>query len=924
MKTKKFLSVLLSLIMIISIIPMTTITSSAAYENTYSNTGNQRKDIVGVAKTQIGYREGNNNDTKYGDWYGLPNQPWCAMFVSWCAKQADIPTSILEKTARAHPDNFDIPYYDGASYTPKPGDLFFKKGFTHVGLVYYVDGNYFYTIEGNSNNTGSSEGVGVFSLKRKISDFYFGVPNYSTVEDTIPTISNAKGISHSEISINWSKVSSATKYKVERRKSGTDDYVVAKSSTTSTSFTDAGLEKGQRYFYKVTAYNGSTKLGTSDSVGAYTKFSPPVVTAVSDSKLKVSWDSVSKAVDYTVMRRESGAEDYEEIKTVTGTSFTDTGLSANTKYYYWIKANCNVDGADIVAKSTSNGQYTLTKAPIINKTDDTSQSEIFIGWNSVDGASSYRVERRKSGDEKYITVKSSTTETSYTDSGLLTGERYYYRVYAKNEGGESASSESVGVYTKAKAPTIVVLNDTQLKITWNGISGAENYTVMRRKYNEESYSEIKTVTGTAYTDTNLSGGTKYYYWIKANCVVDDNTYIAKSTTGGNFTQIAKPTYNVVSDTAINLSWKSIDGPGDNASYKYIIQRKKSSESSYKNIATVSGTSYSDTGLTYSSIYDYRIQAVDTSNTVCSTSVVVSAKTSACSHPRFALKNVKSATCTENGYTGDSYCTVCGVTIKIGTQTNKINHTYTSSVTTPATHLVTGVMTYTCSCGDSYTEEIAKMADHSYTKVVTAPTCTGQGYTTYTCSCGDSYVAKYVNALGHDMIIDEAIAPDCVNAGLTEGTHCSRCNAVTTKQENIPALSHSFENGICKICGVSDPSYVPEEPVYNYTFNIQLPSRTEIRNKDGIWLHANVEGTAPNGSYVRWESSNGYFDTSADGSNLKIIAKNKGYTTFTAILCAADGTELARDTVEMYSKSGFFDKIGGFFRSLFGTTKIYES
>ena len=117
---------------------------------------------------------------------------------------------------------------------------------------------------------------------------------------------------------------------------------------------------------------------------------------------------------------------------------------------------------------------------------------------------------------------------------------------------------------------------------------------------------------------------------------------------------------------------------------------------------------------------------------------------------------------------------------------------------------------------------------------------------------------------------------------------------------------------------------PEEPEYNYTFSIQEPSRTEIRNKDGIVLHANVEGTAPNGSYVRWESSNGNFDKSADGSNLKIIAKNKGYTTFTAILCDADGNELARDTVDMYSKSGFFDKIGGFFRSLFGSTKIYDN
>ena len=163
----------------VGIVPLS---ASAAYENTYTNTGNQRDDIIGVAKTQLGYTEGANNATKYGTWYGLPNQPWCAMFISWCARQAGIPTDVLKNSAVAAPDAkyFNIPYYDGASYTPQKGDLFFTKSWSHVGLVYYVDGNYFYTIEGNSNTTGSSEGTSVVTNRRKISNFYFGVPKYSS------------------------------------------------------------------------------------------------------------------------------------------------------------------------------------------------------------------------------------------------------------------------------------------------------------------------------------------------------------------------------------------------------------------------------------------------------------------------------------------------------------------------------------------------------------------------------------------------------------------------------------------------------------------------------------------------------------------------------------------------------------------------
>ncbi|HBP25391.1 MAG TPA: hypothetical protein DD618_00340, partial [Acholeplasmatales bacterium] len=55
--------------------------------------------LVETALSQEGYVEGPNNDTKYGDWYGLSNAEWCAMFVSWCANQSGITTTIIPKYA---------------------------------------------------------------------------------------------------------------------------------------------------------------------------------------------------------------------------------------------------------------------------------------------------------------------------------------------------------------------------------------------------------------------------------------------------------------------------------------------------------------------------------------------------------------------------------------------------------------------------------------------------------------------------------------------------------------------------------------------------------------------------------------------------------------------------------------------------------
>lgn len=178
MSNKRIRSVVTLLLIVTLIVPFFATPVNAAYENTYTNTGNMRDDIIGVALTQVGYTEGANNYTKYGEWYGMPNAPWCGIFVSWCANQAGIPTSVLKRTGLANPDHFGLSYQSGTEYTPQKGDLFFKKGFSHVGLVYYTEGAYFYTLEGNTSTT-SYDGTSVMIRKRKISDFYFSSPNYS-------------------------------------------------------------------------------------------------------------------------------------------------------------------------------------------------------------------------------------------------------------------------------------------------------------------------------------------------------------------------------------------------------------------------------------------------------------------------------------------------------------------------------------------------------------------------------------------------------------------------------------------------------------------------------------------------------------------------------------------------------------------------
>ncbi len=211
------------------------------------------------------------------------------------------------------------------------------------------------------------------------------------------------------------------------------------------------------------------------------------------------------------------------------------------------------------------------------------------------------------------------------------------------------------------------------------------------------------------------------------------------------------------------------------------------------------------------------------------------------------------------------------------------------------------------------------------------------YAVFKCSKCDE-VKTDTSKTGYRKVIDNAVTPTCTETGLTEGEHCSVCNEILVEQTVIDELGHSYgewvvetpaqpgvagiEKKTCKNCSAFEEREIPAEKL---EITIQQPSQKNIRCKDGIVLHANVNGTLPEGATIEWTANNSNFkyDQSASGKETTIVSNNNGYTTFTVTLYDANGEKLASDTVEMYSKASFFDKIGGFFRSLFGSTVIYE-
>ncbi|MBR5869159.1 MAG: SH3 domain-containing protein [Clostridia bacterium] len=151
-------------------------------------TGNQRIDIMNIAQAELGKTDG----TKYT--FGRGNVAWCAYFVSWAARQAGIPTSVIRNAGYARPWSHGVDYFLREKYLPSPGDLLYfdwaeyTGESNHVGIVKEVkDDGTIITIEGNSsntvkNNTYRRNGSGQYT--RVDSIYYYGVPDYDT--NTIP------------------------------------------------------------------------------------------------------------------------------------------------------------------------------------------------------------------------------------------------------------------------------------------------------------------------------------------------------------------------------------------------------------------------------------------------------------------------------------------------------------------------------------------------------------------------------------------------------------------------------------------------------------------------------------------------------------------------------------------------------------------
>lgn len=251
-----------------------------------------------------------------------------------------------------------------------------------------------------------------------------------------------------------------------------------------------------------------------------------------------------------------------------------------------------------------------------------------LTWAKTAGAVGYEIYRStssSSGFAKIATVTNGATVT-YTDKGLAFNTTYYYKIrsYKKSSGGQVSLkvkgyySKVLGSKTRLAKPTVSKVTSAgynKIKVTWNKISGAQGYRLMRSTRKSGTYTTVANITAgstVTYTDKGRTTGKNYYYKVRPyRAAGKTKVYGSYSAVMAGTAKLSKTNFTALNNQTaarMKLTWKQVSGAGG-----YEVYRKKGASGTYKKVKTIKGGSI----LTFtneelqSGTYYYKVKAYRT-------------------------------------------------------------------------------------------------------------------------------------------------------------------------------------------------------------------------------------------------------------------------------------------------------------------------
>jgi len=472
-------------------------------------------------------------------------------------------------------------------------------------------------------------------------------PGGGCAKPNAPTNVKAEALSNNSIRVSWTPVGGdVTFYNIYRTKTVDDEYALV-GKAIDASFTDTALTSGTAHYYRISAKNDCDESAKSAPAFATTvPCEKPVAPfnvkaeALSATSIKVSWDAIPTATGYKIYSALNADGSYTFIDSTKNITYTNDKLPVSSPHYYKIvaKNNCGESDSSAYAFATTNA-CPKPVAPTNVSAEAKSSSSIEIRWDEVATAITYKIYRSASSTGTYAPVGNTAgkSSTSWTDDNLERAKTYYYTVAAESECDESAKSTYAFATTAnceniPAAPTNITaeaLSQTDVRVSWNAVSGATRYNIYAKHDNIDYYFVVWVTGASTYTISNRNPSTTYSFKVSAvnDCGESEmsTNYATATTQSCDLPILPNPTG--VTTTALSAKSVSITWNAVSEAVSYVIYRSTERYSTYQSIGgRLTETSFIDTTLSSSTTYYYAVKAINSCGATGNLDNVVSVTT----------------------------------------------------------------------------------------------------------------------------------------------------------------------------------------------------------------------------------------------------------------------------------------------------------
>ena len=755
---KRIASLFTSLLMIVSLmVVMPTMSVSATqskinnFNKSYTLTGNAQNDMVAIAKAQIGMTQSQLGYT----------EQWCADFVSDCARLANQSIAIPANGSCYSLMNA-VKNAGGHTVSKSealPGDLVFfssssnPNGGAHVELVYGYSNGVLKSIGGNCHIDGVSKVYDRSNGKSSSVSYYCVIrPNYTSLLPGKSTINVKPGTSYKCTTFNWTASSNTKVYSIKIHKNGT---LFKENTTAATSwsvilpvgdyeaYVDSCNDSGYTYSntVKFTIEKGNpVPSSTTVSASAGTNYTPT----------SISWLKTANTNEYDVKIWRGTAQKGEAYKILWGEKGTSCLVDLPVGYY-----EAYVDSRNDYECSMSANivKFTVTDGNYLDIGDDFYASLlIYKNWLNVTNENgSITVQKSENASARQIWFFDRQSDGSYTIKNCADGS---YLDSCSPNGGLAQSKKYSGsntqkwyifgrwsgeYYFKPKSVNIVldvkgnITTGDKVQVCGLNYRDSQKFAI----YKLDSYilpSKINLNSGSA----TIEAGTTKSLTATILPTNSTNKTIIWSTSDASIATVSGGTVTGKKAGTVTITAKTTNGLTANAQIK-----------------VVSGHTFG----TWTTTKNATCTQVGTKSRKCTVCGKTETQTIAKTGHKSVTDKAIPATCTTDGKTEGSHCSVCGAVIKAQDTIKATGHKFGNWTTTKSA------------------------------------TCTESGTQIRKCETCGATESKSLSAKGHTEVVDKAIPATCTTDGKTEGSHCSVCGAVIKAQTTITATGHKSSGWI---------------------------------------------------------------------------------------------------------------------------------